>query len=218
MSKVTDLGQKMLIMTSRTYLILLLILFSSFQGFRESKTILFYGDSLTAGYGLTPEQAFPALVENMLNKNGQQYRVVNAGVSGETSAGGLSRINWILNQHIDIFILELGANDGLRGVPLSSTRKNLQEIIDMVRKKYPEVKIIIAGMMVPPNMGVEYSNEFQTMFPKLAKENDAALIPFLLDGVAGNPNLNLPDGIHPNVQGHKIVARNVIQVLREVLE
>ena len=173
---------------------------------------------MTAGYGLTPEQAFPALVENMLNKNGQQYRVVNAGVSGETSAGGLSRINWILNQHIDIFILELGANDGLRGVPLSSTRKNLQEIIDMVRKKYPEVKIIIAGMMVPPNMGVEYSNEFQTMFPKLAKENDAALIPFLLDGVAGNPNLNLPDGIHPNVQGHKIVARNVIQVLREVLE
>jgi acyl-CoA thioesterase-1 len=198
-------------------LILLLVLISSFQGFQESKTILFYGDSLTAGYGLTPEQAFPALVEKMLNSNGQQYRVVNAGVSGETSAGGLSRINWILNQHIDVFILELGANDGLRGVPLSSTKENLQGIINQVRKKYPVVKIVIAGMMVPPNMGTEYSNEFQTMFPKLANDNDTALIPFLLDGVAGDPTLNLPDGIHPNVQGHKIVAGNVMQVLQQIL-
>ncbi|HEX9650542.1 MAG TPA: arylesterase [Cyclobacteriaceae bacterium] len=204
-------------MTLRTHLILLLVLISSFQGFQESKTILFYGDSLTAGYGLTPEQAFPALVEKMLNSNGQQYRVVNAGVSGETSAGGLSRINWILNQHIDVFILELGANDGLRGVPLSSTKENLQGIINQVRKKYPVVKIVIAGMMVPPNMGTEYSNEFQTMFPKLANDNDTALIPFLLDGVAGDPTLNLPDGIHPNVQGHKIVAGNVMQVLQQIL-
>jgi acyl-CoA thioesterase-1 len=208
---------KMFKMTLRTHLILLLVLISSFQGFQESKTILFYGDSLTAGYGLTPEQAFPALVEKMLNSNGQQYRVVNAGVSGETSAGGLSRINWILNQHIDVFILELGANDGLRGVPLSSTKENLQGIINQVRKKYPVVKIVIAGMMVPPNMGTEYSNEFQTMFPKLANDNDTALIPFLLDGVAGDPTLNLPDGIHPNVQGHKIVAGNVMQVLRQIL-
>jgi acyl-CoA thioesterase-1 len=143
--------------------------------------------------------------------------VVNAGVSGETSAGGLSRINWILNQHIDVFILELGANDGLRGVPLSSTKENLQGIINQVRKKYPVVKIVIAGMMVPPNMGTEYSNEFQTMFPKLANDNDTALIPFLLDGVAGDPTLNLPDGIHPNVQGHKIVAGNVMQVLQQIL-
>jgi acyl-CoA thioesterase-1 len=208
---------KMFKMTPRTHLILLLVLISSFQGFQESKTILFYGDSLTAGYGLTPEQAFPALVEKMLNSNGQQYRVVNAGVSGETSAGGLSRINWILNQHIDVFILELGANDGLRGVPLSSTKENLQGIINQVRKKYPVVKIVIAGMMVPPNMGTEYSNEFQTMFPKLANDNDTALIPFLLDGVAGDPTLNLPDGIHPNVQGHKIVAGNVMQVLQQIL-
>jgi acyl-CoA thioesterase-1 len=208
---------KMFKMTLRTHLILLLVLISSFQGFQESKTILFYGDSLTAGYGLTPEQAFPALVEKMLNSNGQQYRVVNAGVSGETSAGGLSRINWILNQHIDVFILELGANDGLRGVPLSSTKENLQGIINQVRKKYPVVKIVIAGMMVPPNMGTEYSNEFQTMFPKLANDNDTALIPFLLDGVAGDPTLNLPDGIHPNVQGHKIVAGNVMQVLQQIL-
>jgi len=208
---------KMFKMTLRTHLILLLVLISSFQGFQESKTILFYGDSLTAGYGLTPEQAFPALVEKMLNSNGQQYRVVNAGVSGETSAGGLSRINWILNQHIDVFILELGANDGLRGVPLSSTKENLQGIIVQVRKKYPVVKIVIAGMMVPPNMGTEYSNEFQTMFPKLANDNDTALIPFLLDGVAGDPTLNLPDGIHPNVQGHKIVAGNVMQVLQQIL-
>jgi len=204
-------------MRVRTPFYLLLILLFSFKGFQEPKTILFYGDSLTAGYGLTTEQAFPALVGEILNKNGNEYKVVNAGVSGETSAGGLGRINWILNQHIDVFILELGANDGLRGLPLSSTKENLQEIINRVKEKYPEAEIIIAGMMVPPNMGPEYSKEFQSLFPELAKNNDAALIPFLLDGVAGDPSLNLADGIHPNVEGHKIVARTIIRVLRQVL-
>lgn len=204
-------------MRVRTLFLPLLLLLFSFNGFQEEKTILFYGDSLTAGYGLTTEQAFPALVENMLNRDGDQFKVVNAGVSGETSAGGLGRINWILNQPIDIFILELGANDGLRGLPLSSTKKNLQEIINKVKDKYPNAKIVIAGMMVPPNMGPEYATEFQTLFPELAKKNDSALIPFLLDGVAGDPSLNLADGIHPNVQGHKIVARNVVKVLREIL-
>lgn len=202
---------------ARTLFVSLLVVISGFRSLPEEKTILFFGDSLTAGYGLTPEQAFPARIDQMINKNGEKYKVVNAGVSGETSAGGLSRISWILHQKIDIFILELGANDGLRGLPLDQTRKNLQAIIDRVKEKYPEVKIILAGMMVPPNMGEEYSSEFQHIFPELAEKNHALLIPFLLSGVAGDPKLNQADGIHPNVKGHEIVAENVMKVLRKVL-
>jgi len=210
-------GNKMVRMTGRTLYLFLILLFSGFQNPQEEKTILFFGDSLTAGYGLTPEQAFPARVDEMINKEGHKYKVVNAGLSGETSAGGLSRINWILNQKIDIFILELGANDGLRGLPLEQTRENLQGIIDKVKAKYPDVVIILAGMMVPPNMGKDYSDGFQGIFPELAKKNNAALIPFLLTGVAGDPKLNQPDGIHPNVKGHEIVANNVMKVLNKVL-
>lgn len=182
------------------------------------KTILFFGDSLTAGYGLSPEEAFPALVEKELNKSSQQVKVTNAGLSGETSAGGLSRIDWILRQPVDIFVLELGANDGLRGLPLDQTRKNLQAIIDKVKGKYPNVKFVLAGMMVPPNLGKEYTEQFKNIYPELAKKNKATLIPFLLDGVAGDEKLNQPDGIHPNVEGHKIVAKTVAKSISPLLK
>ncbi len=187
------------------------------QGVNTQRTLLFFGDSLTAGYGLSPEEAFPALVEKQLTARGKSCKVINAGLSGETSAGGLTRIDWILRQPVDVFVLELGANDGLRGLPLDQTRQNLQSILDKVKAKYPNAKLVIAGMMVPPNMGPEYSAGFRALFPDLAKKNNAMLIPFLLDGVAGNDKLNLPDGIHPNTEGHKIVASNLVKVLEPLL-
>jgi acyl-CoA thioesterase-1 len=157
-----------------------------FQSAVEPKMILFFGNSLTAGFGLSsPEEAFPALIEKELNKSGQHVRVVNAGLSGETSAGGRDRVDWLLRQPIDVFVLELGANDGLRGLPLDQTRRNLQAIIDKVKIKYPHVKIVLAGMMVPPNMGKLYTEEFKNMYPELAKKNAATLIPFLLKDVGG---------------------------------
>jgi acyl-CoA thioesterase-1 len=188
-----------------------------FQQATTPKTILFFGDSLTAGYGLSTEEAFPALVEKNLNKKGKPTKVVNAGLSGETSAGGLARIDWVLRQPVDIFILELGANDGLRGLPLDQTRKNLQAIIDKVKAKYPKTKVVVTGMMVPPNLGDKYTREFEAIFPELAKKNKAALIPFLLKDVAGIAKLNLPDGIHPNPEGHKIVAENVMKVVEPLM-
>jgi acyl-CoA thioesterase-1 len=188
-----------------------------FQQATTPKTILFFGDSLTAGYGLSIEEAFPALVEKNLNKKGKPTKVVNAGLSGETSAGGLARIDWVLRQPVDIFILELGANDGLRGLPLDQTRKNLQAIIDKVKAKYPKTKVVVTGMMVPPNLGDKYTREFEAIFPELAKKNKAALIPFLLKDVAGIAKLNLPDGIHPNPEGHKIVAENVMKVVEPLM-
>src|SRR5688572_30961277 len=187
------------------------------QPITAPKVILFYGDSLTAGYGLSTEEAFPALVEKKLNKNEKLVRVINAGLSGETSAGGLTRLDWVIKQQIDIFILELGANDGLRGLPLEETQKNLQSIIDKVKGKFPNVKIVVAGMMVPPNMGPDYTSKFKKIFPDLAKKNNATLIPFLLQDVAGDEKLNLADGIHPNPEGHKIVAENVLKVIEPLL-
>jgi acyl-CoA thioesterase-1 len=179
--------------------------------------LLFFGDSLTAGYGLSPEEAFPALIEKELNKKKRVVSVTNAGLSGETSAGGLARIDWVLRQPIDIFILELGANDGLRGLPLDQTRKNLQGILDKVKNKNPKAKLVIAGMMVPPNMGPQYSKEFSKIYPDLAKQNKATLIPFLLDGVGGNEKLNQADGIHPNAEGHRIIARNLTAVFLKLI-
>lgn len=184
---------------------------------QEKKSILFFGNSLTAGFGLDPELAFPNLIQQKIDGENVSFAVINAGLSGETSAGGLSRIDWVMSQPIDIFILELGANDGLRGLPLESTRKNLQGILDKVKQKYPHVEIVVAGMMVPPNMGENYSDEFEKIYPELARNNNATLIPFLLDGVAGNPDLNLPDGVHPNIEGHQIVADNVWSVLKPIL-
>lgn len=182
------------------------------------RTIMFFGDSITAGYGLSKEQAFPAIVEEKLKTAGMECEVVNAGLSGETSAGGLSRIDWVLKKPVDVFVLELGANDGLRGLPLDQTRSNLQKIIDKVKQKNPAVTLVIAGMMVPPNLGDAYTEEFRAIFPALAKKNDAMLIPFLLEGVAGDENLNLPDGIHPNIEGHRMVAENIIVTIKKALQ
>ncbi len=183
----------------------------------KEKNIIFFGNSITAGYGLSPAEAFPALIQHKVDSLRAGYKVINAGVGGETSSGGNSRIGWILRQQPDIFVLELGGNDGLRGIPLSETRKNLQSIIDKVKSKNPASKIIIAGMQIPPNMGQKYAGEFRSMFPELAKKNDAILIPFLLEGVGGEEKLNQQDGIHPTAEGHKIVAENVWKELIKIL-
>jgi acyl-CoA thioesterase-1 len=181
------------------------------------KNIVFFGNSLTAGYGVDPSQAFPALIQAKMDSLKLPFQVVNAGLSGETSAGGNSRIDWILRQPVYIFVLELGGNDGLRGIPLSETMKNLQLIINKVKQKDSSVKIIMAGMQIPPNMGKKYSSEFKSMFQQLVVRNKIYLIPFLLEGVGGVPELNQQDGIHPNVEGHKIVAENVWKVLKPLL-
>lgn len=183
---------------------------------KKEKTILFFGNSLTAGYGIDPSQAFPALIQNKIDSLKLNYNVINAGVSGETSAGGNGRIDWILRQPIDVFVLELGGNDGLRGIPLAETKKNLQAIIDKVKAKNPDAKIVLAGMQIPPNMGQDYTSEFKKIYPELATKNKILLIPFLLQGVGGDSKLNQDDGIHPNVQGAKIVAENVWKVLKDV--
>lgn len=195
----------------------LIVLLTAFFSPPPPKTILFFGDSLTAGYGLSPEEAFPALIEKELNKSEKKVKVVNAGLSGETSAGGLSRLNWILRQPVDIFVLELGANDGLRGLPIDQTQKNLQSIIDKVKAKYPQCKIVLAGMMVPPNMGKQYTDSFRSIYPDLAKKNNTTLISFILDGVAGNEKLNQADGIHPTAEGHKIIATNLKSVFEKLI-
>jgi acyl-CoA thioesterase-1 len=184
----------------------------------SDKTILFFGDSLTAGYGLDdPAQAFPGVVQNKIDSAKMHYKVINAGVSGETTAGGKARINWILKQHVDVFVLELGANDGLRGIPVSETVANLQAIIDTVKAKYPEAKLVMLGMQVPPNMGTAYSLSFKATFPALAAKNKMVLVPFLLKDVGGVPSLNQKDGIHPTAEGAKIVGNTVWQVLQRVL-
>ncbi|HEY5747060.1 MAG TPA: arylesterase [Chryseolinea sp.] len=196
---------------------LIILVMAFFTAPPPAKVILFYGDSLTAGNGLSVEEAFPALIQKKLTADGKAVKVINAGLSGETSAGGLARLDWVLRQPVDIVVLELGANDGLRGLPLDQTEKNLQAIIDKMKAKNPAVKIIVAGMMVPPNMGPDYTTKFQKIFPDLAKKNKAALIPFILQDVAGNEKLNNPDGIHPNVEGHKIVAKTVLKILEPLL-
>lgn len=183
-----------------------------------NKVILFFGDSLTAGYGIELEEAFPALTQKRIDSLNLNYTIVNSGLSGETTAGGLNRLNWVLNQKVDVFVLELGANDGLRGIPLNETSSNLQAIINLVKKKNIDTRIVLAGMQIPPNMGPEYTKEFREIFPKLAKENNIPLVPFLLENVAGNPELNLEDGIHPTAEGHQIVMENVWLVLSEVLK
>lgn len=184
----------------------------------NAKTVLFFGDSLTAGYGLGPAQAFPALIQAKITARGWDFHVINAGLSGETTAGGLRRIDWVLQHPIAILVLALGANDGLRGLPRADAKRNLQAIIDRTRHKYPQVKIVLAGMQVPTNLGREYAAGFHTMFPDLAAANAATLMPFLLEGVGGIPALNLPDGIHPNPAGHKIIAENLWQVLEPILQ
>jgi acyl-CoA thioesterase-1 len=191
---------------------------NSTAGNEKAKTIVFYGNSLTAGYGVdASSEAFPALVQEKIDSLQLPYKVVNAGVSGETTAGGKSRIDWILRQPVDVFVLELGGNDGLRGIPITETSRNLQAIVDRVKEKYPNVKIILAGMQVPPNMGRQYATAFRATFEQLATRNNLVLIPFLLEHVGGIASLNQNDGIHPNPEGHKIVAENVWKVLQGLL-
>lgn len=184
----------------------------------KTKTILFFGNSLTAGYGVEPEEAFPALIGKQIDSLDLPYKVVNAGVSGETSAGGNSRVDWILKQPVDVFVLELGANDGLRGIPVAETKKNLQSIVDKVKAKYPSVKLVLTGMQVPPNMGQQYATDFRALFPALARQNKMTLVPFLLEGVGGEARLNQQDGIHPTPEGHRIVAQNVWHYLGPLLQ
>ncbi|HEX7119768.1 MAG TPA: arylesterase [Longimicrobiales bacterium] len=179
--------------------------------------VLFLGNSLTAGYGLPADQAYPALIQRKIDAAGYRFRVVNAGVSGETSAGGLRRIDWVLRQPVAVLVLALGANDALRGQDLDATRANLQAIIDRTRAVHPGAAIVIAGMQAPPNLGSAYTERFRRMFIELAEANDAALIPFLLEGVAAVPKLNQEDGIHPNAEGQRIVAENVWRTLEPVL-
>ena len=182
------------------------------------KTILFFGNSLTAGYGLADEsQAFPGRIQDKIDSLGLPYKVVNAGNSGETSAGGKGRIDWVLQQPVDIFVLELGANDGLRGIAVTETVKNLQAILDKVKAKYPSARVLLLGMQVPPNLGKDYTTAFKNLYPALASKNQASLVPFLLDGVGGVPALNQADGIHPTAEGARIVANNVWGILKGML-
>ncbi|MBD1396140.1 arylesterase [Pontibacter sp. JH31] len=181
------------------------------------KTIVFFGNSLTAGYGLEPDQAFPALIQERIDSLGLPYKAVNAGLSGETSAGGRSRIDWLLKQPIDVFVLELGANDGLRGIDPASTYDNLGMIIDKVLEQNPEAEIILAGMQMPPSMGQRFTKEFEQVYTRLAKDKNVALIPFLLEGVAGDQALNQGDGIHPTIEGQRILADNVWTVIEPIL-
>lgn len=182
-----------------------------------ARRIVFFGNSLTAAYGLEPEQGFPALIQAKIDSLGLSYEVINAGLSGETTAGGNERVDWILQQPVDIFVLELGGNDGLRGINPDATYANLQSIVNKVKTQYPKAQVILAGMEAPPNMGADFTKAFRQVFPKLAKENRLPLVPFLLDGVGGHPELNLPDGIHPNAEGQYIVADNVWKVLQPLL-
>ncbi len=181
------------------------------------EVILFFGNSLTAGYGVNPEEAFPALIQLKLDSLSIPFKVINAGLSGETTASGVNRIEWVLREPVSIMILELGGNDGLRGIDPEETHGNLQKIIELAIAKYPQMKVIIAGMEAPPNMGNQYTTAFRSIFNDLAAKNGIPLIPFLLEGVAGEPDLNLEDGIHPNQQGHKIVANNVWKHLSPII-
>ena len=202
----------------RTVTLMLLLLASTGLAADPGRPVLLVlGDSLTAGYGLDPSQAYPAQLQKKIDAAGLDVEVVNAGLSGETSAGGARRVNWLLRRRVDVLLLELGANDGLRGIPLDSTRKNLQHIIDETHDRYPHAQVVIAGMLVPPNLGPGYSQRFRDLFRELAEKNQATLIPFLLEGVAGKPELNQADGIHPTPDGHKLVAENVWKVIRPLL-
>lgn len=182
------------------------------------RVVLFLGTSLTAGYGVGAEHAFPAVVQQLIDSAGYPFRVINAGLSGETSAGGLRRLSWSLQQPVDVFILELGANDGLRGLSIDTMKVNLDSILTRVHARFPDAALVVAGMESPPNLGIEYTTSFRTVYAELAKKHDAVLIPFLLQNVAAKAELNQEDGIHPNVAGHKLVAHNVWTRLEPLLK
>lgn len=205
------------LVTSALFLSLILLSSSGAVSEAAPQRVLILGDSLTAGFGMDESRSYPALLEKLATDNGISVEITNAGVSGDTSAGGLRRIQWLLKSPVDIFVLALGTNDALRGLSLSEAQRNLQAIIDAVRGKYPDAKVVIAGMKLPPNFGLEYAQQFEEMFPKLARENKALLIPFLLEGVAGDPTLNFPDRLHPNEEGQRRVAATVWKFLEPLL-
>ena len=182
------------------------------------KILVVLGDSLSAGFGVDPSEAWPARIQEKIREAGLSWKLVNAGLSGDTSAGGLRRLDWILRRPVDALLLELGSNDGLRGLPLEATRTNLQTVIERTRAKYPNVRVVLAGMKMPENLGEAYTRQFESLYRDLAETNKVALIPFLLDGVGGRSELNLPDQIHPNAEGHRRVATNVWKVLQPVLQ
>lgn len=183
----------------------------------QEKRIVILGDSLAAGYGVEPSEGFPALLQQKIERAELGFEIVNAGVSGDTTAGGVARLNWVLKRPADLLIIELGGNDGLRGISPATTKKNLEKIIDLARSKYPDIRILLAGMRMPPNMGEEYTREFERIFPEVAREKGTALVPFLLEGVGGDKELNQPDRIHPTPEGHRIVAENIWKVLGPML-
>ncbi|HEX8330372.1 MAG TPA: arylesterase [Hymenobacter sp.] len=182
------------------------------------KRVVFFGNSLTAGYGVDPKRNLPSLIAQKIDSAGLNYKVVNAGVSGETTAGGLARVGAVLRQPVDVFVLELGANDVFRFVPVPEIRRNLQGIIDAVRKKNPKAQIVVAGLQIPGDFGPGYVTEFQSLFREVATKNRATLIPYLLEGVGGVPELNQEDGIHPTAAGYKVVAGTVWHTLAPLLE
>ena len=183
----------------------------------ERPSVVFLGTSLTAGLGLEPEQAYPALIQQKIDSAGLDYRVVNAGVSGETSAGARRRVDWLLREPVTVLVLETGANDGLRGLPPDSLRANIQAVFDRAKAISPAPKLVLVGMRVPPNYGRAYTERFQAVYPEVARYNGAALVPFLLDGVGGIPRLNQADGIHPTAEGQRVIAETVWRVLGPLL-
>jgi acyl-CoA thioesterase-1 len=183
----------------------------------DRPVILFVGTSLTAGLGLDPEEAYPALVQRKIDAAGLRYRVVNAGVSGETSAGARRRMGWLLRQPVAVLVVETGANDGLRGQEPEATRDNVQAIFAEARRQRPPPALVLVAMEALPNYGEDYRRRFRAIYPRLARANGATLVPFLLEGVAGDPRLNQPDGIHPTAEGHERIAENVWKVLRPQL-
>jgi len=178
--------------------------------------IVAFGDSLTAGLGVAAEDAYPSQLQRRLDRDGFRYRVINAGVSGDTTAGGVRRMAWVLKSRPQIVILELGGNDGLRGLSLMETKANLERIIQQCRSA--SVTVVLAGMKLPPNYGAEYTNGFESMYPALAKKYHVVLIPFFLDGVAGSTSLNQADGIHPTAEGYRIIVDKVLETVRPLLE
>lgn len=194
----------------------LLIAFNTLWVFGQ-KNILMFGDSITAGYGLSEEQAYPALIQDKIDSLGLDHNVINAGLSGETTAGGARRVDWILQQEVDIFLLGLGGNDGLRGIDPSNTKKNLITIIEKVREKDSEIDVILAGMEAPPNLGQQYTSEFRSVFSEVASEKKVTFMPFLLEDVAGIDELNQPDGIHPTAEGQQIIANHIWTYLEPML-
>jgi acyl-CoA thioesterase-1 len=186
-------------------------------GTNELPAILCVGTSLTAGFGVDPADAWPALLQKRVDADGLRYRVVNAGVSGETSAGALPRIDWVLRQPVGVLVLETGANDGLRGQEPESTRANIRGILEKTRERTPPPKLLLLGMRALPNYGADYGRRFEAIYPELAREAGAGLVPFVLAGVAGVPRLNQADGIHPTAAGHEVVAETVWRALRPLL-